>query len=99
MNVIEATDLKKSYGTTRAVDGISFSVQAGEIFGLLGPNGAGKTTTVSILQGLRRADGGLRVYLPAPNHAGGPAWSFLGSETDHNDIPAAVTYQVTESTP
>jgi ABC-2 type transport system ATP-binding protein len=58
MNAVEVTDMKKSFGTTRAVDGISFNVQAGEIFGLLGPNGAGKTTTVSILQGLRRADGG-----------------------------------------
>jgi ABC-2 type transport system ATP-binding protein len=42
----------------RAVDGVSFDVRAGEIFGLLGPNGAGKTSTLNILQGLRRADSG-----------------------------------------
>ncbi len=51
-------DLHKAYGTTRAVDGISFEVQPGEVFGLLGPNGAGKTTTVEILEGLRGADSG-----------------------------------------
>ena len=57
-SAVQVTDLRKSYGQTRAVDGISFDVQAGEVFGLLGPNGAGKTTTVEILEGLRRADGG-----------------------------------------
>lgn len=51
-------DLHKAYGTTRAVDGISFEVQPGEVYGLLGPNGAGKTTTVEILEGLRGADSG-----------------------------------------
>jgi ABC-2 type transport system ATP-binding protein len=58
MHAIEVADLKKSYGSTPAIDGVSFTVQTGEIFGLLGPNGAGKTTTLSILQGLRRADSG-----------------------------------------
>jgi ABC-2 type transport system ATP-binding protein len=56
--VIRVTDLRKSYGQTRAVDGVSFDVRQGEVFGLLGPNGAGKTTTVEILEGLRRPDGG-----------------------------------------
>ena len=46
MNVIEVTDLTKRYGGRTAVDGVSFSVEEGEIFGILGPNGAGKTTTV-----------------------------------------------------
>ncbi|MEW5991090.1 MAG: ATP-binding cassette domain-containing protein [Chloroflexota bacterium] len=50
---IRVRDLRKAYGETRAVDGISFEVRAGEVFGLLGPNGAGKTTTVEILEGLR----------------------------------------------
>ena len=56
--VIRVTDLRKTYGQTRAVDGLSFEVRQGEVFGLLGPNGAGKTTTVEILEGLRAPDGG-----------------------------------------
>jgi len=50
--VILAEDIVKRYGDVSAVDGISFSVQRGEIFGLLGPNGAGKTTTVRMLTGV-----------------------------------------------
>jgi len=56
--VIRVDDLKKAYGETRAVDGVSFEVRAGTIFGLLGPNGAGKTTTVEVLEGLRTPDSG-----------------------------------------
>ncbi len=58
MMPIEVKDLRKHYGDINAVDGISFSVQEGEVFGLLGPNGAGKTTTIEILEGLRKKDGG-----------------------------------------
>ena len=60
---IRVRDLRKSYGETKAVDGISFEVREGEVFGLLGPNGAGKTTTVEILEGLRRADSGEALVL------------------------------------
>jgi ABC-2 type transport system ATP-binding protein len=56
--VITVRDLRKSYGDTRAVDGVSFEVRAGTVFGLLGPNGAGKTTTVEVLEGLRTPDSG-----------------------------------------
>ncbi len=56
--VIEVENLVKSYGTIKAVDGISFNVRQGEVFGMLGPNGAGKTTTVEIIEGLRTADSG-----------------------------------------
>ncbi len=55
---VEVTDLVKTYGPLRAVDGVSFQVEAGQIFGLLGPNGAGKSTTVEMVEGLRPADGG-----------------------------------------
>ena len=58
MAAVVVEDLQKSYGDLRAVDGLSFSVEEGEVFGLLGPNGAGKTTTVEILIGLRQRDGG-----------------------------------------
>jgi ABC-2 type transport system ATP-binding protein len=56
--VIRASDLHKTYGKVHAVDGVSFEVGQGEVFGLLGPNGAGKTTTVEMLEGLTRPDSG-----------------------------------------
>ena len=56
--VIEVDGLFKSYGPIKAVDGISFVVKQGEVFGMLGPNGAGKTTTVEIIEGLRTPDSG-----------------------------------------
>ncbi|HMF84670.1 MAG TPA: ABC transporter ATP-binding protein [Acidimicrobiia bacterium] len=55
---IEVAGLGKRYGSVRALDGVSLTVQTGEVFGLLGPNGAGKTTAVEILEGYRRADAG-----------------------------------------
>ena len=58
MNAIEIENLQKSFGTRRAVDGISLAVREGEIFSLLGPNGAGKTTTLAMLSTLLRPDGG-----------------------------------------
>ncbi len=61
-NVIEAQNLTKRYGAATAVNGISFSVPRGEIFGLLGPNGAGKTTTILMMLGLSEiSDGQVRV--------------------------------------
>ncbi|WP_443050361.1 ABC transporter ATP-binding protein [Streptomyces sp. NBC_00286] len=56
--VIEVSGLRKSYGGRAVVDGISFAVEEGEIFGILGPNGAGKTTTVECVEGLRIPDAG-----------------------------------------
>jgi ABC-2 type transport system ATP-binding protein len=56
--VIRVADLRKHYGDVKAVDGISFEVGRGEVFGMLGPNGAGKTTTIEVLEGLRRPDSG-----------------------------------------
>ena len=60
-NIIQVQDLRKSYGDLKAVDGISFGVSVGEVFGILGPNGAGKTTTVEILEGMRAPDSGIAV--------------------------------------
>lgn len=58
VNIIQVEGLRKSYGDLKAVDGLSFAVGAGEVFGILGPNGAGKTTTVEILEGMREPDSG-----------------------------------------
>ncbi|WP_123967581.1 ABC transporter ATP-binding protein [Streptomyces sp. TLI_185] len=72
MPVIEVTELRKSYGGRAVVDGVSFAVEEGEIFGILGPNGAGKTTTVECVEGLRVPDAG-RVRVtgldPVADHA------------------------------
>ncbi|MEX1021755.1 MAG: ATP-binding cassette domain-containing protein, partial [Dehalococcoidia bacterium] len=56
--VISARGLVKRYGSLVALDGVSFEVQRGEIFGILGPNGAGKTTLVEILEGLTEPTAG-----------------------------------------
>jgi ABC-2 type transport system ATP-binding protein len=56
--VISVQNFSKRYGKLTAVDGISFEVQPGQIFGLLGPNGAGKTSTLECLEGIRKPDGG-----------------------------------------
>jgi ABC-2 type transport system ATP-binding protein len=60
---VEATDLTKDFGDTRAVDGVSLGVPAGSIYGLLGPNGAGKTTTLRILLGIIDPSSGTRCVL------------------------------------
>ena len=57
-NVVEANGLTKRYGANTAVDGVSFTVGRGEIFGLLGPNGAGKTTTILMMLGLTEVTAG-----------------------------------------
>ena len=57
--VIEVTDLKRTFGENKAVDGITFVVEPGEVFGLLGPNGAGKTTTVRLLNGILPPSAGM----------------------------------------
>jgi len=56
--ILTVKDLRKVYGDKVAVDGISFEVKKGEIFGILGPNGAGKTTTLEMIETLREIDGG-----------------------------------------
>src|SRR2546423_934812 len=57
-DVIEVVDLVKTFGTTRALDGLELTVRSGEVHGFLGPNGAGKSTTIRVLLGLLRADAG-----------------------------------------
>ena len=63
MSVIAVEHLRKYYEDVKAVDGISFEVREGEIFGFLGPNGAGKTTTIEIIEGYKTADSGHAMVL------------------------------------
>jgi ABC-2 type transport system ATP-binding protein len=56
--ILKVKNLQKSYDDKKVVDGISFEVKKGEIFGILGPNGAGKTTTLEMIETLRKIDGG-----------------------------------------
>jgi ABC-2 type transport system ATP-binding protein len=67
-SVIATSTLVKTFGQTRALDGLDLSVVAGEVHGFLGPNGAGKTTTIRVLLGLLRADSGAASLL------GGDPW-------------------------
>jgi len=87
--VIQVRDFRKIYGETVAVDGISFAVQRGEIFGLLGPNGAGKTSTLECLEGLRRADGGaLDILGVDPAHQAGKLRHLIGVQLQTSGLPA-----------
>ena len=79
MSAIEVSGLKKSYGPREVLHGVSFRVEAGEVFALLGPNGAGKTTTVEILEGYRRRDDGVVSVLGAdPARAGSEFRARIG---------------------
>jgi len=85
---IRVRGLCKRYGTTVAVDDVSFDVREGEIFGLLGPNGSGKTTTVECLQGLRRADrGDIDVLGVDPRHDSLRARRLVGSQLQDSALP------------
>lgn len=92
MSVIEVTDLRKSYGGRPAVDGVSFAVEEGEIFGILGPNGAGKTTTVECVEGLRVPDAG-RVRVtgldPVADHA--RVARVLGAQLQQSELQPKLT--------
>jgi ABC-2 type transport system ATP-binding protein len=90
--VVEVSGLRKSYGDRAVVDGVSFSVEEGEIFGILGPNGAGKTTTVECVEGLRVPDGGkVRVagLDPVADHAA--VSRLLGAQLQESELQAKLT--------
>ncbi|MFB7114479.1 ABC transporter ATP-binding protein [Streptomyces sp. NPDC056291] len=92
MSVIEVSELRKSYGGRTVVDGVSFAVEEGEIFGVLGPNGAGKTTTVECVEGLRVPDAG-RVRVtgldPVGDHE--QVARVLGAQLQQSELQAKLT--------
>jgi ABC-2 type transport system ATP-binding protein len=73
--VLEVAGLRRSFGAVRALDGVSFSVAGGELFGFLGPNGAGKTTTLRSIMGVTTPDGGSITWHGSPVDAG-VRWRF-----------------------
>jgi len=86
--VIRVKGLRKAYGSTVAVDGVSFSVGQGEIFGVVGPNGAGKTTIVECLTGLRRPDAGtVRVLGLDPRRQGRELRERVGVQLQQAALP------------
>lgn len=85
---ISVEGLSKRYGKVVAVDGVSFEVAQGEIFGLLGRNGSGKTTTVECLQGLRRPDAGrLSVLGLDPRRRGDELRRRIGAQLQESALP------------
>jgi ABC-type multidrug transport system ATPase subunit len=74
MAAVTVEGLRKDYGSLRAVDGLSFTIEEGEVFALLGPNGAGKTTTVEILEGYRQRTAGEVSVLGFDPASGGRAF-------------------------
>ena len=92
MNVIEVTDLQKRYGDRLVVDGVSFTVEEGEIFGILGPNGAGKTTTVESIAGLRTPDGGTITVLGLdPRRDRDRLRTLVGVQLQESELPERMT--------
>jgi len=89
---IEVRNFRKTYGDFIAVDGISFDVKQGEIFGLLGPNGAGKTSTLESLEGLRSPDSGsLRVAGIDPEREPRKLRNVIGVQLQSSGLPESIT--------
>jgi ABC-2 type transport system ATP-binding protein len=87
MAVIEVAGLRKRYRDKTAVDGISFTVEQGEIFGIAGPNGAGKTTAVEMIEGLRRPDEGtVRVLGMDPQRDGHKLRQRIGVQLQQTSL-------------
>ena len=86
--IIKVDGLRKVYGTTVAVDEVSFEVRQGEIFGMVGPNGAGKTTTIECLEGLRKPDAGsVRVLGVDPQADGKMLRERTGMQLQQSNLP------------
>jgi ABC-2 type transport system ATP-binding protein len=87
-SVIIVSTFRKVYGELVAVNGISFEVQRGEIFGLLGPNGAGKTSTLETLEGLRASNGGiLQVMGVDPTRESRKLKNLIGVQLQTSGLP------------
>jgi ABC-2 type transport system ATP-binding protein len=87
-SIVKVEGLRKTYGTTIAVDEISFEVNQEEIFGMVGPNGAGKTTTIECLEGLRKPDRGQVTVLGVdPQHESHFLHIHAGMQLQQSNLP------------
>lgn len=92
MYALEVRNLVKEYGKHRAVDGLTFSVKRGTIYGLLGPNGAGKTTSLECIEGLReRTSGQISVLGIDPATHSGALYRAIGVQLQTSGIPGMMT--------
>ena len=88
VTIVEVRGLRKCYGGRAVVDGVSFEVADGEIFGIVGPNGAGKTTMVECIEGLRRPDAGqIRVLGLDPQRDARKVRRLLGAQLQASRLP------------
>jgi ABC-2 type transport system ATP-binding protein len=86
--IVRVQGLRKTYGATVAVDGVSFEVQEGEIFGMVGPNGAGKTTTIECLEGMRKPNAGtVRVLGVDPQQESKTLRERTGMQLQQSNLP------------
>lgn len=94
--VVSVHDLRKTYGDVKAVDGITFSVFKGEIFGIVGPNGAGKTTTMDCIVGMKKSDSGsLSVLGLDPIKQGLKLRQRLGIQQQESELPDRIRVRET----
>ena len=90
-SVVQVNNLRKTYGSLVAVDGISFEVYEGEIFGMVGPNGAGKTTTIECIEGLRSPnDGEINVLGLNPTKDGYKLKTQIGIQLQQAELQARI---------
>ena len=91
-SIVNVKNFKKTYGSFTAVDGISFDVNKGEIFGLLGPNGAGKTSTLECLEGLRIPSGGeIEIMGVNPAKQSNKLKDIIGVQLQSSGLPESIT--------
>jgi len=90
-SALEVTELRKQYGPVRAVDGVSFAIHEGEIFGMVGPNGAGKTTTIECIEGQRKPDAGqISVLGLDPRRDGQELRERIGVQLQETALPSRI---------
>jgi ABC-2 type transport system ATP-binding protein len=92
--MVEARNLRKSYGSTQAVRDISFEARRGEVFALLGPNGSGKTSTLECLEGIRQPDSGrLSIAGLDPARHARALRAVVGVQLQSSSLPASMTVE------